>query len=567
MKTFFLTTQNLALFLAGLGVFSSLGQALAQNFTSVADGEWQQTATWSSSTSCSSHQNLSHGFPPISKNWGCAISVGINHEVTFNGNASGFGSGTFSGLSLGSNAKLIFNGDLTINGGGSVPQIVLEEGAELIVNGQFVIDRKVSIVVPNNAKMTVREFVIGNNQPTITVEEGGMLEVLETTVMRSNANLNVYGVFETVDLNYTSGGTVTVGAQSGTALVTGDLEITNGTLEVNGDGSILVEGTTSTGQSGSIRLANHANGRFMGNVTMGNGGSLQAENNATFTFEEYLQTSGGATITLRNAAMGVIKKDVTMTNGSFHLHNTSEIFVGGKLTASNGGSVNGKNNTGFFICDYPNSTQRETYHISMQNNAFYGEGCLALPVVWKSVSVSPLAVQGNQLVWKTAKETASSHYEIERSIGGVGNFQKLGEVTAAGWTTAETRYTFEDRRLDGAQGMVYYRLKQVDFTGESDYSQVVSTKVVNHAPVEVDWTAFPNPSNGSNLQVKVSRGVVSGPVRARFSSGSSSVSFEGEVGMALDQWLREVIQKASKGVCVLELVYNGKVDRIKIMKV
>lgn len=567
MKTFFLTIQNFARLFAGVLIYVSVAQAIGQDFSSVADGKWKQNSTWSSSTSCNSNQNLSNGFPPIAKNWGCAITVGINHEVEYDGNAQGFGSGTFSGVWLGANAKLIFNGNLTINGGGSVPQIVLAEGAELVVNGQFVIDRKVTIVVPKNAKMTIKEFVIGNNQPTITVEEGGTLEVLERTVMRSNANLNVYGLFETVDLNYTSGGTVTIGSQNGTARVTGDLDITNGNLNLHGSGNILVTGTTSTGQSGSIRLKDDANGLFTGNVTMSHGGSLQAENNASFTFEENLHTSGGATITTRNTAMGLIKKDVTMTNGSFHLHDTSEIFVGGKLTASNGGSINGKNTSGFFICDYPNSTQKETYHVTMKNDAFYGPGCLALPVVWKSFSVTPLAVQGNQLVWKTAKETASSHYEIERSVGGIDNFEKLGEVVAAGWTSAETRYTFQDTRLGGIEGMVYYRLKQVDFTGESAYSEVISTSVESSKLEEIRLTAFPNPSDGSNLQLKVSEGFVSGPVHVRFSHGAFSVSFEGEIGMSLDQWLQEVIQEASKGVCVLELVCGGEVHRVKIMKI
>lgn len=567
MKTFFQSSPNLVNLFTALLVFFVFGQATAQEFTSSRDGKWDENATWNSATSCRANQNISTGFPPITKSWGCPVAVSINHEVVFDGNAQGFGSGTFSKIELGSNGKLEFKGDLIINGGGSVPEIVLAAGAELVVNGRFVIDRGVNLVIPNNAKLTVGELVIGDNQPALTVEEGGILEVMESTILKNSATLNVDGDFDTKDLEFSSGGTVNIGSQNGRAVVREDLFIQNGALNLDGNGSILVEGKTSTGNSGSIGLNGTSNGSFMGDVTMGNGGSLFARNSAEFTFGGNLSKSGGAKIELDNFAKGIITKDVTMSNGTIDLSNNTELFVGGKLNASNGASLKGSNNAGYFICDYPNSTKEDTYHVSLKNNSFYGPGCFTLPVVWKSFTVSPVENKQHQLVWETSKEIGSSHYEIERSIGGVQDFETIGEVTAAGWTNTGSRYSFQDKGLKGVQGMVYYRIRQADFTLGSTVSEVKSVKVVNQSPDLIEWTAYPNPSDGSNLQVKLSSGYVSGAVSARFSHATASASFEGEVGMALDQWLQEMIQKASKGICVLELVYEEQVYRLKILKV
>lgn len=567
MKSVFQIAPNTISLVIGMLVFFVFDQVNAQDFTSAGNGKWNVNATWSSVSSCNAYQNISNGYPPISKNWGCPVSVSINHQVVFDGNAQGFGSGTFSSIDLGSNGKLEFKGDLVINGGGTVPEITLAEGAELVVNGTMEIDRKVTIVIPKNAKMRIQELVIGDNSPIITVEEGGVLEVVETTFLKSKAILNVYGDFDTNHLEFTSGGTVNVGSQKGSAVVRDDLLIQNGALNIHGNASIHVEGETSTGSSGSIGLEGSAKASFTGDVSMGNGGSLQAINNSEFTFGGNLFKSGGAKIELENSAKGIITNDVSMTNGTIDISNNAEIFVGGKLNASNGARLKGSNNAGFFICDYPNSTKEDTYHVSLRNNAFYGAGCFILPVIWKSVAVSLIANERNQVVWETTKETGSSHYEIERSLGGVQNFEKIGEIAAAGWTNEGSRYSFQDENLTGIQGMVYYRIRQVDYSKNSMVSEVVALKVMHQKEDGIQWTAYPNPTDGSNLQLKVTSGFVAGPVRVRFSQATGSVSFEGEVGISLDQWLQEEVQNAPKGVCVLELVYGDQVYRQKILKI
>lgn len=571
---FIFTTQLFNSFLFGISLIGFLlvsEKVYSQDFTSKKNGDWKNNSTWQNTSSCSQWDNLSHGQPPISKNWGCGINVTINHEITYGGNASGFGSGVFSSLHIGPNGKLIFDADIVINGGGSVPVITMAEGAELIVNGKFTIDRSVAIVIPENAKMIIQNFDIGDNRPQITVEEGGLLLVNNETRLSSNATLNVEGKFQTVELVYSSGGTINIGSAtaSGEVSVTGDLDVGNGELNIFNKSTILVEGSSTTGHSGSINMKGNANGRFSGDVDMGYGGSMTLEENAMFSFEANFFTSGGAKIRMENNSKGTVHMDVIMTNGTIDLNTNSEIMVGGKLEASRGAKIDGSKDGAMFICDYANSTKENTYHVSLSGNAYYGPGCFVLPVVWKSFDIVVNNENVSELIWKTASEDGNSHFEVERSIGGIGNFQKIGQINASGWTNTESSYTFKDEELVELVGLVYYRIRQVDYDGNQMVSDVVSIKASGKAsnPEPIIWTAYPNPTDGSALKIKLSSGDFSGEVNVRFMQASSVAIFEGEVGMELDHWLKTVVSTAVKGVGVLEVFYQGEAYRIKIMKI
>jgi hypothetical protein len=77
---------------------------------------------------------------------------------------------------------------------------------------------------------------------------------------------------------------------------------------------------------------------------------------------------------------------------------------------------------------------------------------------------------GNILRWTTASETSSDYFEVERSTNGE-EFTKIGQLAAAGTTTATHSYLFTDA---AATATSYYRLRQVDFDGTASYSPVVT---------------------------------------------------------------------------------------------
>ena len=113
-----------------------------------------------------------------------------------------------------------------------------------------------------------------------------------------------------------------------------------------------------------------------------------------------------------------------------------------------------------------------------------------VPVELLSFSASA-AANAVALKWSTATELNNMGFEIQRSNDGI-EFFSVGFVDGHGTTTEQHKYSYSDRNL--INGKYFYRLKQVDYDGSYEYSNIV----------EVEWRAFnsylleqnyPNPFN------------------------------------------------------------------------
>ncbi|MEN0045571.1 MAG: T9SS type A sorting domain-containing protein [Bacteroidota bacterium] len=96
------------------------------------------------------------------------------------------------------------------------------------------------------------------------------------------------------------------------------------------------------------------------------------------------------------------------------------------------------------------------------------------------------------LTWTTASEVDNSHFEVERSEDGK-VFKKIGRVEGNGTTLEEKSYAYDDRQVLAGQ-IYYYRLKQVDFNGDFEYSAIQSAKLEEQ---DSDFKIYPNPASGS----------------------------------------------------------------------
>lgn len=87
-----------------------------------------------------------------------------------------------------------------------------------------------------------------------------------------------------------------------------------------------------------------------------------------------------------------------------------------------------------------------------------------------------------RLDWKTASEINNDYFSIEHSCDGR-NFESVGEVNGIGTTTETQRYSFIHK--SPKQGDNYYRLKQIDFDGGFEYSEIKVVRVEKATEVQV----------------------------------------------------------------------------------
>lgn len=125
----------------------------------------------------------------------------------------------------------------------------------------------------------------------------------------------------------------------------------------------------------------------------------------------------------------------------------------------------------------------------------------SFPVEWLSFTAE---WQGyNSLVsWETARELNSDYFEIERKISENGMFEIVGKVNAGGTTEEATSYEFSDQNIAtiAANQRIFYRLRQVDFDGAFEYSDIVEL-TMNQESLEL--RVFPNPASDLvNIQVQ-----------------------------------------------------------------
>ncbi|MCQ2958720.1 MAG: hypothetical protein MJ198_00830 [Bacteroidales bacterium] len=97
-----------------------------------------------------------------------------------------------------------------------------------------------------------------------------------------------------------------------------------------------------------------------------------------------------------------------------------------------------------------------------------------------------------KLVWQTASETNNDYFVISRSFNGV-DFNEIDVISGQGTTTEITNYEYVDDC--DFTGVVYYKLKQVDFNGASTESKIIAVniKLQNQAlkiiENEIKWSA------------------------------------------------------------------------------
>ena len=92
-----------------------------------------------------------------------------------------------------------------------------------------------------------------------------------------------------------------------------------------------------------------------------------------------------------------------------------------------------------------------------------------LPVKWVEVKAESKE-EKNIISWTVASELNNDYFEVERSVNGA-DFETIGKIPGRGNANETKQYVFLDNSFDVT---TYYRIKQVDYNGDSEHSKIVS---------------------------------------------------------------------------------------------
>ncbi len=159
-----------------------------------------------------------------------------------------------------------------------------------------------------------------------------------------------------------------------------------------------------------------------------------------------------------------------------------------------------------------------------------------------------------ELTWQTTSEEDNNYFSIEKSLDGV-DFYEIGQTKGNGNSNQIINYRFIDTEN---AGLAYYRLKQVDFNGKFDYSNIIFESCRNQV---TEITIAPNPSNGI-FTVDFGTELIEAQLYVSTTLGETImtklISNQKNMVISLDDF--------PKGVYHLTLINNGQKEVKKLVK-
>jgi hypothetical protein len=152
-------------------------------------------------------------------------------------------------------------------------------------------------------------------------------------------------------------------------------------------------------------------------------------------------------------------------------------------------------------------TQGGTVNLQLDANDFFGAAAtdemymdnyyfseIPPPIIPVELTSFTASVNDNAVTlnWTTATELNNQGFDVERNSGN--GFEKIGFVAGFGTSTEIHTYSYVDGSVQ--EGSYTYRLKQVDFDGTFEYSDVVEVDVLAPDVFALEQN-YPNPFNPS----------------------------------------------------------------------
>ncbi|RYY12731.1 MAG: T9SS type A sorting domain-containing protein [Chitinophagaceae bacterium] len=428
--------------------------------------------------------------------------------------------------------------------GGLLPPSSLPPGDKIEINGSGTCSLDVDLTI-----------VFGG---TLEIKAGKTLSISQPNKLVNAGNVTCFG---SLFNNSLISATNTIYIENGGTLqnaVTGDIHLSNG-------GEIFYNGTGTFVNNGLIRLEDPAIGIYLGPVVLqnngiisGNGGIQGVTNNqssgiispgngAGNIYFTSLTNTGTINIELggvnQNAQYDVITAydNVIINGGTLNIS-----FINGFLPRGSQSFtilLNGAHNGTFTQVNFP-AIAGVTWTIQYLADRIIIHTLSTLPVRFLSFNGRPVRNE-IELDWKTAVELNNAGFSIERSENGV-NWTAIGLRAA----NSQKAYSFTDQRP--FSGINYYRLKQMDSTGNSTYSSVINVRMIKDK-----WSIYPNPAqNNLWLTGKV------GP-----NTSISIYSISGNLVKQVNATSEQIdISNLPSSTYILQIVKNGEIVRLPFSK-
>jgi hypothetical protein len=435
--------------------------------------------------------------------------------------------------------------------------------------------------------MTIPSLSLGSNI-TLRVNSGGKLTITGnltqqasriSTVSLNGGELIVEGSLILLSGGQNSKTRMTVDIRNG-----GSFDVTGGLMDIQNDAELIIDGDGDALSTLNVKSFNFGQ-RSKVDVLAGGGLFVEGDvdyrgNNSSINIYGFFRTAGSVLITGGSGnQLNAYGNAEVMIEQNLDVRGTSDITFGGSSETDIGGDILIAGNSKVIATDQAVVYVCGSFPIPCDGNncstqeviqGTFSESCRILPVeiIYSEAKISHSERNVN-VIWATAKEANNSHFEIERSIDGIKEFQIIGEVQGMGWKDSITEYGFVDNNLPLTASNVFYRIKQVDFDSNHTYSNVFSVKVSNIRFSKGVWRAYPNPTMGDDLKINLldksqyqQETITFRIIHPSFISETVTVDSE----YAMNEYLTRFLPSIPLGVFVIEVSWGEKVEHIKVLK-
>ncbi len=176
-----------------------------------------------------------------------------------------------------------------------------------------------------------------------------------------------------------------------------------------------------------------------------------------------------------------------------------------------------------------------------------------LPVEWLDVSATALTEGEVEVSWKTAAEINNSHFDVEYSLDATNwSIAQVVNSRAVGGNSSEILSYSVLHHLPSKAERVYYRVKQMDYDGQFDYTDIMVVHFEIKAGINI--ATLGNSKIRVNVQSDLSK--------------ESTVKIFNETGALLTEEVIEeqrVFSLPQAGLYIVEVATGSDVQRIKHM--